>query len=286
MLGTELVSAFPTPHQERGAMSTQTDEEKISALYQAYQRPIYNLAYRMTGHKETAEDIVQETFTRVAKNYAQFKNQSQVFTWIYTIAKNICRRQYAQNKRRSFQTLEKLIEQEMGTSRVDPLAEMQKRYYAGQVKEGCLSGLLRCLSFHQRIAFILNVLFEIPIPCVAKIINKSENTAHILTHRARKNIRAFLCKNCSLYDPQNKCQCQNLISFSLKQGWITQAPVDLPLKIETEVKAFKDEIALYRSLPDQPTSPELEQKIAIFMRSSNFLIFSPKKVKVKPFPRI
>lgn len=89
-----------------------------------------------------------------------------------------------------------------------------------QVKDGCLLGLLRCLSLNQRIAFILKVLFDIPIEDVALIIDKSKNSTRILICRARKNLREFLCRNCSLYSEDNHCKCENLILFSLKQGWV------------------------------------------------------------------
>ena len=46
--------------------------------------------------------------------------------------------------------------------------------YISQVKDGCLSGLLRCLSLQQRLAFILNVLLDLPLEQVASVIDKAK----------------------------------------------------------------------------------------------------------------
>ena len=42
----------------------QGSEEAFTALVEAYQRPVYNLCYRMLGNAEEAEDAAQETFWR------------------------------------------------------------------------------------------------------------------------------------------------------------------------------------------------------------------------------
>ena len=141
-------------------------------------------------------------------------------------------------------------------------------------------GLLRCLSFHQRIAFILNILNTVSTLDISKIIGKTENATRILIHRARKNLKRFLCENCSLYQKGNQCKCENLISFSLKQGWIQVYHPSVAAEIiESELKEFKNEIALYQTIPEIDRGEELQNKIMKTIKESNFNIFSNKKVK-------
>jgi RNA polymerase sigma-70 factor (ECF subfamily) len=45
----------------------------------------------MLGSREEAEDVVQETFIKVFENIGQFKGNSSLYTWIYTIALNLSR---------------------------------------------------------------------------------------------------------------------------------------------------------------------------------------------------
>ncbi len=57
-------------------------------IYQANAGRILNLAYRMTGKKALAHDIVQDVFLKVYQGMDGFREQSQVSTWIYRIALN------------------------------------------------------------------------------------------------------------------------------------------------------------------------------------------------------
>ncbi|RPI79714.1 MAG: RNA polymerase sigma factor [Desulfobacteraceae bacterium] len=61
----------------------------FQALYESYGKKIYQLALRLSGNKEDAEDIVQETFLQVCRHIAEFDGRSRLYTWVYAIAKNI-----------------------------------------------------------------------------------------------------------------------------------------------------------------------------------------------------
>jgi RNA polymerase sigma-70 factor (ECF subfamily) len=251
-------------------------KELFEEIYSSYKNQIYNFAYKMIGNKTIAEDITQETFIRIYEKYKLFKGRSKLSTWIYTIAKNICFQSLKKSQKSSFHLLEDLIYSNNNLKDENKYEELEKKYYIYQVKEGCLLGLLRCLSLNQRLAFILNILFEISIKDVSIIISKSENSTRILIHRARNNIKMFLCKNCSLYDNKNKCKCENLISFSLKQNWIEKYKNSVPQKnVESELKEFKDEILLYKSLKKY----DLKKRISDLVVNKKYLIFSEKKVK-------
>jgi RNA polymerase sigma-70 factor, ECF subfamily len=67
------------------------DRERFAALVDAYQRPVFNLAFRMTGSYGDAEDLAQETFIRAFEQLARYDPQRKFFTWLYTIALNLIR---------------------------------------------------------------------------------------------------------------------------------------------------------------------------------------------------
>lgn len=50
---------------------------------------VYRFIYLLVRHKETAEDLTQETFYRAIKNLNHFNNQSSVLTWLLKIARNV-----------------------------------------------------------------------------------------------------------------------------------------------------------------------------------------------------
>lgn len=248
-------------------------------LYKKYRKPIVNLAYRMTGSMDDAQDIAQDTFVQAFKNFEKFRGESNVYTWLYRIAVNNCLLFLKNKKRSKFSDLESLIEM-AGSPVSEEMTEKEKSAYINQVKDGCLSGLLRCLPLQQRIVFILGVLLDVPNDQVAAVIGKSENAARILIHRSRQNIREFMCNNCSLFDPQNKCRCENLIKFSLKQKWIKENVVTTEniIYTEAEIKSLKRLILLYKSLSENDPSFRLDQKIQQFLdKNENLRIFSHEK---------
>jgi len=226
----------------------------IAQLYQVYGKRVFNLAYRITGNRATAEDVLHEVFIRIIEHADQFRGDGNVYSWIFTITKNLCLR----SRKRSFRGFEKLIEAADRPAQTTFNNELERRYYVQQVKDGCLIGLLKCLSFYQRIAFILDVLYRVPVKTVAAILNKSQNSVRILVSRARANLKAFLCSNCSLYAAGSRCRCDNMVEFSLRNAWITRYnPKVAPAEVESELNEFKSEVLLYQSLLEQDPPPEM-----------------------------
>jgi RNA polymerase sigma-70 factor (ECF subfamily) len=235
----------------------------------------------MTSNKQAAEDITQETFVICYEQIDKFRGESHIFSWIYTVAKNKCLKYLEKQRKSNAEDLEYLVNN-MCSPVDEKITKVEKQNYISQVKEGCLLGLLKTLSFNQRMAFILNVLYKIPIEDVANVLDKSVSATRTLVHRARKNIKDFLCNNCSAYDPNNKCKCENLINFSLKQGWIASNvnyPVDLPVKIKSELKEIEKISCLYNTLPEHEASKEINDRLGEFIKDKDFLVCSDKKVK-------
>jgi RNA polymerase sigma-70 factor, ECF subfamily len=66
------------------------DEIAFAELVQQYKGMVLNLAVRMTGQQETAEDVAQEVFLRVWKGLPKFRGECKLSTWIYRITINLC----------------------------------------------------------------------------------------------------------------------------------------------------------------------------------------------------
>jgi RNA polymerase sigma-70 factor (ECF subfamily) len=73
------------------------DLDAYQLLVERFERPVYNLVYRLIGHAADAEDVVQEVFLKVFRNVDRFRGHSSLKTWIYRIAVN-----EARNRRRWF----------------------------------------------------------------------------------------------------------------------------------------------------------------------------------------
>jgi len=64
------------------------DSEAFRLLVDAHSRALFGLAYRMTGNKHDAEDVVQEAFLKAYRGLGRFDERSRVGSWLYRIAAN------------------------------------------------------------------------------------------------------------------------------------------------------------------------------------------------------
>ena len=60
-------------------------------LVERYQKPIFNLMYRMAGSSDKAADLTQETFIRAYEKLERFHPGKRFFPWLYSIGLNLAR---------------------------------------------------------------------------------------------------------------------------------------------------------------------------------------------------
>ena len=68
----------------------QGDKAAFGQLIEAYQGPVYNLAYRMLGNRGEAEEAAQEAFIRAYTKLHTYDPQRKFSTWMLSIASNYC----------------------------------------------------------------------------------------------------------------------------------------------------------------------------------------------------
>ena len=68
----------------------QGDAQAFTWLVETYQRPVFNLCYRMLGNAQDAEDAAQETFLRAYKNLRRYDRSRPFSTWLLSIAAHYC----------------------------------------------------------------------------------------------------------------------------------------------------------------------------------------------------
>jgi RNA polymerase sigma-70 factor (ECF subfamily) len=66
------------------------DQHAFGLLVQAYQKPVFNLTYRMLGNAQEAEDAAQETFLRAYSSLRQYQSEHKFSTWLFSIANHHC----------------------------------------------------------------------------------------------------------------------------------------------------------------------------------------------------
>ena len=66
------------------------DMAALSELVQRHQQRAWQLAYRVTGRRDMADDIVQDAFLRVLRSAAAYQPSAAFSTWLYRIVSNLC----------------------------------------------------------------------------------------------------------------------------------------------------------------------------------------------------
>jgi len=61
----------------------------LRELWDRHYRMVYNLAYRMLGSHEDAEELAPEVFLKIWRSCGRFQGRSRVTTWIYQVASNL-----------------------------------------------------------------------------------------------------------------------------------------------------------------------------------------------------
>src|SRR5260370_21329142 len=77
------------------------DTEAFRVLVERHSRPLFCLAFRMTGNEQDAEDVVQEALLRVHRKIEKFDERASFRTWLYRIAVNCSLDVVRARKRRS-----------------------------------------------------------------------------------------------------------------------------------------------------------------------------------------
>ena len=82
------------------------DEAGFNEIVRCYSTKLLTIVTYITRSRQTAEDIVQETFIAVWKNISSFRNEAGINTWIFRIATNNCLKAVSKSKRK------KLVDQD------------------------------------------------------------------------------------------------------------------------------------------------------------------------------
>src|ERR687898_3261134 len=70
------------------ARARQGDGDAFRALVERHSRRAFQLAFRMTGNEQDAEDVVQESFLRAYRQLGRFESRANFATWLHRIAVN------------------------------------------------------------------------------------------------------------------------------------------------------------------------------------------------------
>jgi RNA polymerase sigma-70 factor (ECF subfamily) len=161
-----------------------------------HRKPVFNFILRYVGDKETAEDLLQETFMRVIKGSDAYKRQAKFTTWLYTIARNLCVDQTRRRKHRRHASLDAPMQasEDSGTLLdVIPSSEMASdRKSVNKELHETMQRAIASLSEDQREVFLMREFLDMPFKQIAEVVGVPENTVKSRMRYALEKLRLEL----------------------------------------------------------------------------------------------
>lgn len=154
-------------------------------LVRAYQQKVYWLVRKMVIDHDDADDLTQEVFIKIHKAIDNFREDSQLYTWIYRIATNECLTFLNKKKRRFFLPFED-VSKEL-SSKIDSAP-----YLTGDDIQKKLQKALLTLPDKQRLVFNMKYYDDLPYEDISQITNTSVGALKASYHHAVKKIENYL----------------------------------------------------------------------------------------------
>ena len=174
------------------AAARQGDSAALEALLLRYQPHLYRFGLRMCGNVEDASDVAQESLISMARSVRDFRGDSSVSSWLYTIARRFCIRK---RRRSKFAPAREESLDTPGTGVADRLADpgpTPEQTATNQELATALAHAIDRLEPSQREVLVLRDAEGLSAPEVARILGVSVAAVKSRLHRARVAIREAL----------------------------------------------------------------------------------------------
>ena len=162
------------------------DRQAYALLVEEYKSPIYNLAYRMTGNSEDADDLTQETFIRAYINLWRFDPKRKFFTWLYTISINLIRNHLKKVKNDDLLNRTKNIQYNENENQ-----SPETRIIATQESNKINLALLT-LKYELRVMLIMKYQQELSFEEIAEITGKSVSAVKMRVYRGLEKLEQLI----------------------------------------------------------------------------------------------
>ena len=165
-----------------------TKERAFTAILKKYQEKLYWHIRRMVVEHEDANDVLQNMFVKAWKGLENFREDSQLYTWLYRIATNESLSFLEQQKRRGTISMS---DEDTGMSNKLKADDN----FDGNKAEWKLQMAVQKLPEKQKAVFNLRYYEEMPYNEMSKVLDTSEGALKASYHHAVKKIEEYILNN-------------------------------------------------------------------------------------------
>jgi len=159
------------------------DTAAFGLVYQQYRHLVYRFSMAMTGSRETAEDVAQEVFVTLFRDFSRYDASRASFTtYLYGIARNLSRERLRRDRR--FLSLAAITLGARESVEADPFDAIDGAQEAAGMREA-----LRRLPTRYRELIVLCDLHGLSYADSAKVVRSSVPAVRSRLHRGRNLLR-------------------------------------------------------------------------------------------------
>ena len=166
------------------------NREAFSAIIERYQDNVYNLALKICGNREDAEEIAQDSFIKVFRSLRSFKGKSSFGTWLYRIVYNTSITFVRKNKL-DILRLEDFPVDSVDFMRDSATDEEAEREYMKIL----LCYALQRLEHEDRAIITMHYYQDLSHTEISSITGISRSSIKVRLFRARRKMRQIIEKN-------------------------------------------------------------------------------------------
>jgi RNA polymerase sigma-70 factor (ECF subfamily) len=182
--------APPDPDADLATRAARGDRAAFEALLRRHYDRMHRIAWRMTGSRHDAEDVVQEVCCALVERIAGFRGEARVSTWLFGIVVNACRDHH---RRRA--TLARMKEGLGALLRLHPAPDGRDLY-----RRTWLAGELARLDPALRETIVLVVGEGLTHAEAGQALGVAEATVSWRLHEARRRLKSDPLKT----DPEER----------------------------------------------------------------------------------
>jgi RNA polymerase sigma-70 factor (ECF subfamily) len=192
----------------------------VAALMEGHLGAVWAFCSRMTLSTEDAQTACYETFERAAiGNAPSSKDEREL--WLLKIAAYVIEKKLPPTPEVDFDLLDETLRSEATrTHEVSSLSQPEREYLLWELKQGCMTSVINCLSPGERVAFVMSSVMGKTDEQAAKALGIKVSAFKVRLSRARKKIGDYLAPRCEHIDPRNPCHCPSRIGIALQKGFI------------------------------------------------------------------
>ena len=166
------------------------DDERFHSEYEQVSDKLYTFLLRTVGDRDQAADLLQDAAYRAYRSRRQFRGDSTFKTWIYRIAVNTMKNQWARAQRER-KWLDEARDMDAVTS---PSPE---QLVTGREDAMELSHAMMVLEEGYRMPFMLKHIDGLSYKEISQVLGIAENAARVRVYRARHTLRSILREDVS-----------------------------------------------------------------------------------------